>query len=195
MNIIKKLSIGIAFAALFSASAFAAVVQTSSGGSYYGYQQEDPTEIGNITFATGTDAISALTTSVDLVDQGWGGQCPSCNHVYIALFDTDNKQVWSQHVAGALHDWTHEVYDITTDLGALESLNAAMGAMNYSAGGTASMKMFADPISWGGWELTVNNAGMSITSDAANVPEPASLALLGLGLLGMTASRRKFGKK
>lgn len=194
MNIIKKLAIGFAFAASFSATAFASVVQTSSDGSFYAYQGWGDYEIGNITFATGTNAISALTTSVNLVDQGWGGQC-ECNQVYIGLFDTTSTRVWAMHVAGATHEYSNVVFDITTDLGQLNALNAAMGAIDYSAGGTASMKMFANPIGWGGWELTVNNAGMSITSDAANVPEPASLALLGLGLLGMTATRRKFGKK
>jgi hypothetical protein len=194
MNFIKKLALGIAFAASFSTAAFAAVVQTSSGGSFYAYQGWGDTEIGNITFATGTNAISALTTSVNLVDQGWGGSC-NCNQVYIGLFDTNNNRVWAQHVAGATHNWTTQMFDVTSDLAALTSLNAAMGAIDYSAGGTASMKMFANPVGWGGWDLTVNNAGMSVTSDASNVPEPGSLALLGLGLLGVSASRRKFGKK
>lgn len=194
MNFIKKLALGIAFVATFSGAAFASVVQTSSGGSFYAYQGWGDHEIGNITFATGTNTISALTTSVDLVDQRWGGQC-DCNQVYIGLFDTNNNRVWTRHVAGATHDWTNQVFDVTSDLVALNSLNAAMGAMDYSAGGTASMKMFANPVGWGGWELTVNNAGMSITSDATNVPEPASLALLGLGLMGVVASRRKVGRK
>ena len=131
-------------------------------------------------------------TSVNLVDQGWGGQC-DCNQVFIGLFDTTNNRVWAQHVAGATHNWTTQVFDITSDLVAMASLNVAMGAMDYSTGGTASMKMFANPIGWGGWELTVNNANMSITS--SNVPEPTSLAMLGLGLLALTASRRKAGKK
>lgn len=195
MNIVKKLAIGFAFAAFFSATAFASTVDTSSGGYYDGYEAWGAFEVGNITFSTGTNAIMALTTSVDIADQGWGGECPACEPVYIALFDTKNQQVWGETVAGAMHGWTHQEFDITTDFDALNSLNVAMGAMDYSAGGTSSMKMFASPIGWGGWELHVANAGMSITSDVTNVPEPASLALLGLGLLGMTASRRKFGKK
>ncbi|MBC7684344.1 MAG: PEP-CTERM sorting domain-containing protein [Bdellovibrionales bacterium] len=194
MNIVKKLALGLAFAASFSATAFASVVQTSSGGSYYGYQAWGSHEIGKVTFATGTNTISALTTSVDLRDQGWGGQC-DCNQVYIALFDTENKEVWAQHVAGAVHGWTNQVFDITTDVAAFDKLNAAMGALDYSTGGIANVKMFASPVGWGGWSLEVKNAGMSIASDAVNVPEPASLALLGLGLLGLTASRRKFGQK
>jgi hypothetical protein len=51
----------------------------------------------------------------------------------------------------------------------------------------------AAAIGWGGRELTVNNAGMSVPSDAVSVPEPA--LLLGLGLLGVAASRHKCGNK
>jgi hypothetical protein len=57
------------------------------------------------------------------------------------------------------------------------------------------MKIMANPIGWGGWALYVNNASMTITSDAVNVPEPASLGLPGLGLVAVAASRRKFAKK
>lgn len=194
MNFIKQLAIGIAFVASFSSVAFASVEQTSSGGSFYAYQGWGDTEIGNITFATGTNTIGALTTSVDLVDQGWGGSC-GCNQVYIGLFDTNNQRVWALHVAGATHDWTNQVVDITNDPDAMTSLNAAMLSMDYSNGGTASMKMFANPVGWGGWELTVRNAGMSITSDAVDVPEPASLALLGMGLVGLGAAGRRKSKK
>lgn len=88
MKTVKKLAIGFAFAASFITTAFASTVDTSSGGYYDGYEAWGTFEVGNITFATGTNAIMALTTSVDIADQGWGGECPACEPVYIALFDT-----------------------------------------------------------------------------------------------------------
>jgi hypothetical protein len=55
------------------------------------------------------------------------------------------------------------------------------------------MVMFGNNIGWGGWELRVNGASMAIES--SHVPEPTSIALLGLGLAGFAAARRKSSKR
>jgi hypothetical protein len=192
MNFLKKLATTIALAAAVTAPAFAGVVQTVSNPNYYDFYYGGSNEINRITFASGTNNISSLTTTVTTEDQGWGGQC-DCNQVYIALYDTSNNSVWGEHVAGSAHSWNTYNFDITSDPTGFANLNQALAAIDYSNGGQASMIMFGNNIGWGGWELRVNGASMTIES--SHVPEPTSLALMGLGLAGFAAARRKASKR
>jgi hypothetical protein len=193
MNFIKKLAVGIAFAASFSSAAFASVVQSTAPASYSGYQQWGWIELGRVTFAPGTSSILGVTTSTEIADQGWGGQSDG-NQVFIGLFN-NGTAVWTQHVAGARHGWSTQTYDIANDQPALTSLNSALDSIDWTNTTNVSMQILANPIGWGGWALYVNNATMTVTSDSGEVPEPASLCLLGLGLVGVVASRRKAAKQ
>jgi hypothetical protein len=186
MNFFKTAALSIALAASFATSAFATVIQTTEpAGSYqHGGQQE----LGRVTFASGINYVDSLSTSVTLVDQGWGGSDPT-NGVAVYLFNGENA-VYGMWVAGAGHEWSTQTH--TYDSVALTDMNKVLGAIDQSANPLLSMRMITNSWGYPGWALQTQNASMSVTS--SEVPEPASVALFGLALAGLTVVRRKSAK-
>jgi hypothetical protein len=143
--------------------------------------------LGSITLAANS-RITDLTSSIDIVDQGYGGQDPQGNQVQLVLFDGNNGLV-GLHVAGGLHEWSHQ--DFKASISELDSLNSALATINWSTSPTVTMQMIVYPLGYPGWALQGQNATFSVTSGA--VPEPATWAmmLIGFGTIGYAMRRPK----
>lgn len=186
MKFLKSAVIAVVLATSFSATAFASVTQTTEPASSYnaGWQ----TELGRVTFAAGTNYVSSLTSTVTLVDQGWGGSDPT-NGVYAGLFNGETD-LYNLHLAGAGHYLSTQTQDFS--IIDLAGLNAVLASIDQASNPMLTMRMFTNSWGYPGWSLTTSDASMSVTS--SQVPEPGSIALLGLGLFGFAAARRKAAK-
>lgn len=163
-------------------------VPANSDFSWNGSDGSDPSNyiLGSITLPTETNFISSLTSTVTLIDQGWGGQSES-NGVVIGLF-VDNINVWAQRVAGATHSWGTDLFDTSSNSLSLANLNLAVSLLDWNSVSDVKFTMYTTAVGYSGWELHVRNASFSVTSE---VPEPSTLAIFALGILGLASRRMK----
>lgn len=190
MYLLKKAGISLALSlSLFSvAHADATMTITSTGTDQYWFQNPGNFEIGRVTFEYGTQSISALHTSVTLVDQGWGGQDPD-NGVYVELLSNNNAVYWL-NVAGGTHNWHTSTFDLAGNPGVYSALNGALAGINR-ADGPIELRLVTNNWGYPGWELHTRDDSLSVTTSLQPVPEPETYAmfLLGLGAIGLLKRR------
>ena len=195
MNFLKKVAIAAAVTTIVGSSAFAApITQSISGLNYdhYSYQGWSDDNFGQINLAQFTTSISSITGSSYTYDQGWGGNASCCNAVNIDLV-SGSTVLWQDHFAGGVRsDATDPQQSYAISTAQLTALNNILQSIDWSANPAVSLQLHGDAWAYPGWELHVRNAEFTVASTAgSNVPEPATVALLGLGFLGMGALRRK----
>ena len=190
MNFVRATAAALAFRLAASCSILAVswaaqaapVTQTTAPASSSSYGGWNWQELGSVTLAAGTNIILGLTSTVTIWDQGWGGQDPGDNQVFVGLFD-NGVELWGQHVAGAYHQTTTQSFDISSMPAALQSLDTALDGIDWSTKPTVTMQMEAAPLGYPGWELFTSNASFSVASDTVPVPEPATIATFAAALM------------
>ena len=84
-------------------------------------------------------------------------------------------------------DWDVTAGDFTLTAIAQPGFGGWMGTNPPTPAG---VEWFINPLS-SGWASTTFNMGWRVAAEASTVPEPGTFALLGLGLAGLAATRRR----
>lgn len=189
MSLLKKAFVATAIFAAFTTGAMASVVQSAGPVNYDTYGGWHNDELMGFQLATNTVVVDSLTGSSTTFDQGWGGNDFYGNHLYITLVD-NGTSVWSDFFAGGARGATFQNYAISSTK--LADLNTALAGIDWSSLPKVEMEVRSATFGYPGWTLHSRNAEFSMTSE---VPEPASLAIIGVGLLGLVGARRKAKQK
>jgi hypothetical protein len=178
--------------ALFATPAFGGTTSQSihaSATDQYWHSNGERFEIGRVALQYNTYEIVDLDTSMQIVDQGWGGQADD-NGVWVSL-SIGEQALYTIQVAASNHDWQTATYDLQANPSQYAALNSVLQSVNWSGAPAVSLQFFTTAWSYPGWELHTRNAQFDVLSINA-VPEPTTYAMMlaGFGLLGV-ACRRK----